>query len=245
MVVVNSADAFYVDRLSPGGALNSPSRFVLQNTGDIVIAGSNAQKPTGTTWANPSDIRLKKNIAQYTRGLNDILKLEPISYTLKSNGVDTCGFDAEKVREVFPECVSTVRMKLDPADDEEADVLTFDMHSILVALVNAVKELSTRVTQPSDSRIKLDVQEDCPGLSEVLALRPVTFLFDQTKRPIGYPEGRCYGLIAQEAQPYVPSVVVDDGAGEGYLAINYGELVAVLIRGIKELEARVRALEPP
>ena len=44
---------------------------------------------------------------------------------------------------MFPECVSTTRMKLDPADDEETDdVLVFDMHPILVALVNAVKELA-------------------------------------------------------------------------------------------------------
>jgi hypothetical protein len=124
-----------------GGFINT---ITSDNVGNITISGPTGTKQTGTTWANPSDIRLKKNIAKYTRGLDDILKLEPISYTLKSNGLDTCGFDAEKVREVFPECISTVRMKLDPADDEEADVLIFDMHSVLVALVNAVKELATR-----------------------------------------------------------------------------------------------------
>jgi hypothetical protein len=114
--------------------------------GDFAIAGSTGQKASGTTWSNPSDPRLKKDIADYPHGLSDILKLKPISYTLKASDTKTCGFDAGQVRDVFPECISTTRMKLDPADEEETeDVLTFDMHPILVALVNAVKELAARV----------------------------------------------------------------------------------------------------
>jgi len=89
---------------------------------------------------------LKKNIADYPRGLADILKLQPISYTLKQGDIDTCGFDADAVRAVFPECVTTTRMKLDPTDEEETDdVLTFDMHPVLVAVVNALKEVATRL----------------------------------------------------------------------------------------------------
>jgi hypothetical protein len=110
--------------------------------GDISITGNNATKNTGTVWINPSDIRLKRDVADYERGLADILKLEPIRYTLKACGTETCGFDAEAVREVFPECVSTARMKIDPTDEEDTDVLVFNMHPILVALVNAVKELA-------------------------------------------------------------------------------------------------------
>jgi len=111
--------------------------------GDLTITGNNATKNTGTVWINPSDIRLKRDVTDYEHGLADILKLQPIRYTLKACGTETCGFDAEQVRAVFPECVSTARMKLDPADAEETDdVLVFDMHPILVAIVNAIKELA-------------------------------------------------------------------------------------------------------
>jgi len=111
-------------------------------SGNLTMLGPTAIKASGTTWANPSDIRLKKNVAKYERGLSEILQLEPISYTLKSNDVDTCGFDAEQVRAVFPECVSTTQMKLDPGDEEKTEVLMLDIHPILIALINAVKELA-------------------------------------------------------------------------------------------------------
>jgi hypothetical protein len=113
--------------------------------GDLRIWGNNATKNTGTSWINPSDIRLKCDIAPYAHGLADILQLEPISYTLKATEQQTCGLDAEKVRAVFPECVGTTRMKLQPDDEEETEVLTLDIHPILIALINANKELAAKV----------------------------------------------------------------------------------------------------
>jgi hypothetical protein len=119
----------------------------VQPTGDLIIAGANAQKSAGTSWINPSDPRLKDDVMPYTRGLADILGLEPIAYRLKANRDRECyGFDAAAVRDVFPECVSETRMKLDPDDDEETDgVLLFDMHPILVTMVTAIKELAAKV----------------------------------------------------------------------------------------------------
>src|SRR5215475_1824264 len=117
----------------------------LDGAGNLIISGATGTKASGTTWANPSDIRLKQDIGAYSRGLGDILKLEPITYRLKADPDRECqGFDAAAVQEVFPECVGTTKMKLDP-DGEEEEVLTFDMHPVLVALVNAVKELSAKI----------------------------------------------------------------------------------------------------
>jgi len=125
---------------------NSPSQsFTFDNGGNYFITGSVGQKSTGTTWANPSDPRLKDDVTDYKAGLVEIMQLNPITYRLKANpdGPLNYGFDASAVREVFPECVTTTRMKL-PGDEEETDdVLVFDMHPILVALVNAVKELAS------------------------------------------------------------------------------------------------------
>jgi hypothetical protein len=137
-------DHFIVLRRAANAAAGAnTSLLTLDNAGNLTIGGAHGYKTSGSTWEVGSDIRLKKNIAPYARGLADILKLQPIRYTLKACGTETCGFDAATVRDVFPECVSTTRMKLDPADDEETDdVLVFDMHPILVAIVNAIKELA-------------------------------------------------------------------------------------------------------
>jgi len=120
----------------------------IDNLGNLVITGTVGQKASGTTWANPSDPRLKQDVAPYGAGLAEIAQLEPITYRLKvqPDGPLCYGFDAAKVRDVFPECVSETSMKLDPTDEEPTPgVLSFDMHPILVALVNAVKELTARV----------------------------------------------------------------------------------------------------
>jgi Chaperone of endosialidase len=118
----------------------------VNSAGDLTISGNNATKATGTSWINPSDIRLKKDVTPYVHGLADILQLEPISYTLVQGEHKTCGLDAAKVQAVFPECVGTTRMKLAPEDAEETEVLTLDIHPILIALINAVKELAGRVS---------------------------------------------------------------------------------------------------
>jgi hypothetical protein len=123
--------------------------FALTNAGDLYITGSHGYKAAGTTWEISSDPRLKTDVGPYQRGLAEIAQLAPISYHLKSDpdGPLCYGFDASAVRDIFPECVARRRMKLDPSDEEETDdVLTFDMHPILVALITAIKELTTRVT---------------------------------------------------------------------------------------------------
>lgn len=137
-------DQFFIYRQNPvGGAQTVP--LLLTGVGNLTILGATATKASGTTWANPSDIRLKKDVAPYAHGLADILQLEPISYTLKATDQQTCGLDAEKVQAIFPECVGTTRMKLQPEDEEETEVLTLDIHPILIALINAVRELAEKV----------------------------------------------------------------------------------------------------
>lgn len=151
-------DQWRIDHLDAAGTsklfmfLNATADLTLGHTagtsGNLFIQGNTAQKNSGTTWANPSDPRLKQDIAPYLAGLAEIAQLDPIMYHLKADpsGPRAIGFDASAVRDVLPECVSTRRMKLDPADEEETDdVLVFDIHPILVALVNAVKELGARV----------------------------------------------------------------------------------------------------
>jgi len=137
------ADNASLQRQAPSGGAYVTS-FYVDSSSNLVIAGTIGQKASGTTWANPSDIRLNTDIEAYDRGLSDICRLEPIRYTLKASGTKTCGLDAEKVRDIFPECVGSTKMKLDPADEEETEVATLDIHAILIALINAVKELAAR-----------------------------------------------------------------------------------------------------
>ncbi len=89
----------------------------------------------------------------------------------------------------------------------------------------------------SDARLK-NVMGTIEGdmCQRLKAVQPVYFNFrsDASKR-------KRVGLIAQEIQAICPEVVSTDP--EGHLGMAYGDAVPLLIAGIKELTARVEALE--
>lgn len=119
----------------------------------------------------------------------------------------------------------------------------------------------------SDARLKEDVQPLSENASnrgaEVLdvleSLTPVSFRYkkmeEETKLAIDEEgedletdelpnpvmEKEHFGLIAQELQEVYPNLVYEKD--NGYLAVNYVELIPVLMQAIKELNAKVESLE--
>jgi hypothetical protein len=124
--------------------------IVFDNAGNLTITGASAIKATGTTWANPSDRRLKTDITDYATGLDAILLLRPRSFIYNGRGGSTAGlrgygFIADEMLDALPETVTTKRGKLDPDDECETDIQMLDQSNLILALVNAVQELSARV----------------------------------------------------------------------------------------------------
>ncbi len=98
-------------------------RLIIADNGDVSI-GSNLS-PTqklhvegdayktsgGTQWSSSSDKRLKKNILRSDYGLEDIMKLNPVSYEYNGlsgtvDGEFHVGVIAQELKEVFPHMVS-------------------------------------------------------------------------------------------------------------------------------------------
>ena len=91
------------------------------------------------------------------------------------------------------------------------------------------------LTQQSSRDIKHDIQ-DIPEPGERLdRLRPVTFIYDADPK-----ERRRYGLIYEETLPEMPEICTGD---EEAKAINYVELIPMMLKEIQSLRARVKALE--
>ncbi len=87
-----------------------------------------------------SDERLKNITGNFTRGLDAIQNIQPISYRWKSEtGYDAeniyTGFSAQNIQEFIPEAVGT-----DPNG-----YLTLSDRTILATIVNAIKELNEKV----------------------------------------------------------------------------------------------------
>lgn len=129
---------------------NGNSGMLLQANGDFIIASSYAQKASGTTWANPSDVRIKENIADYTKGLNELanINVKTWDYNGKAGtvaGTKGLGVIADEIMQVLPETVDTYKAKLNKDDAEESDIKRFDATEITWLLVNAVKELKAEL----------------------------------------------------------------------------------------------------
>jgi hypothetical protein len=84
----------------------------------------------------------------------------------------------------------------------------------------------------SDARLKSEVETIADALTLVCALRGVRFTMGSTRQ---------IGVIAQEVDPILPEVVHEDLRGQ--LSVAYGNITGLLIEAVKELTARVAALE--
>ena len=114
--------------------------------------------------------------------------------------------------------------------------------------------LADNFPTPSDARLKTNVEPLTNVLDKLDQVHGVSFqwnaVYDSPRRTT---EDRDIGVIAQEVEEVFPELITVWGE-EGYRAIDYGRLTAVLVEAIKELradqeteiavlEARVAALE--
>lgn len=104
----------------------------------------------------------------------------------------------------------------------------------------------------SDARLKEEVADLPVGLPELMALRPVQYRYQSR---IDVDGALRYGLIAQEVESVLPNVVINEDvdvnpetgqverAPTPYKAMNYQELLPVLIKSIQEQQAYIETLE--
>ncbi|MBW6501108.1 MAG: tail fiber domain-containing protein, partial [Bacteroidales bacterium] len=107
----------------------------------LVVNGT-AAKPGGGSWATWSDERLKDIHGVYSKGLSEIILLQPVSFSYRETNSlnlpadkEYVGLIAQDVREILPEAVT----------EGQDGYLQLDIHPVNVALINAVKELNDKI----------------------------------------------------------------------------------------------------
>ena len=118
---------------------------------------------------------------------------------------------------------------------------------------------ATNVVTPSDIRLKENVvslsdTEKGSTLENLLGMNVIEYNYKQREIPeaerdtlssnrgeIQQQKEKHYGLSAQELQAIYPNLVKE--GQDGYLGVNYVELVPVLIRAIQELKAELDAVK--
>ena len=113
------------------------------------------------------------------------------------------------------------------------------------------------VNTTSDARLKSNIKKVDPEiLGRFQDLRPIQFTWNPAERPnisdttsvnrtylsedTDYKRLH-YGFLAQDIQSIFPDLVREDG--DGYLSVNYIELIPLLVKAVQELSAEVEDLK--
>ncbi len=88
-----------------------------------------------TGWMTTSDIRMKKNVQNIDRGLEDLIHLRPVTFEWKESEEKKLGFIAQEVMEVLPELVGK----------SDNDMLAVNTNDMIPILVKAIQELNVKV----------------------------------------------------------------------------------------------------
>ncbi len=97
-----------------------------------------------------SDKRLKNIKGEYKKGLNEVLKVEPILYSLKSDETNSIqvGVIAQDLQKIFPEAVVTM----------PNGYLGVDVTPVFFATLNALKELSQKTQYEKERTQRLKAE---------------------------------------------------------------------------------------
>lgn len=88
----------------------------------------------------------------------------------------------------------------------------------------------------SDKKFKKEIEPISGALDKLTEVNGVSYLYRQSEfEDKNFPEGRHFGVIAQDIEKVFPEVVME-GPGNDK-AVSYTELVPVLIEAVKELKA--------
>jgi hypothetical protein len=146
-------------RVTEGGAL-----FLGVTSGDanyiMQLPNSSSNKAKAYAWDTYSDERIKKDIISINYGLNEVLKLNPVSYKqydsetieneiiLKDTYRENIGFIAQQAFDIIPEAVNK--------GQEEHELWGMDYSKLVPVLVKAIQEQQIQIQELSNRLIKLE-----------------------------------------------------------------------------------------
>ncbi len=115
------------------GGMRLADNGFFEVTNNSNIASPNFARLAGNgTWTAVSDARLKDDITSAENNLAAAMKLRPVNFRWKGDGVEDFGLIAQEVREVLPRLVT---------GDETNDTLTLNYSQLSVVAIGAIQEL--------------------------------------------------------------------------------------------------------
>jgi hypothetical protein len=118
----------------------------------LELGADSARKPSTNTWTVTSDAQVKDVQSSYTQGMAFVRTLPQAVWAIYNGKGNTptdappfVTYVAQELQAVAPTMVGTYSAKLNADDPDETTLLTVNLSELTYALVNALKELDTRL----------------------------------------------------------------------------------------------------
>jgi len=216
---ISTASATYLTQA------NASSTYLTQVNATSTYLNQSTASTTYLTQSNASSLYYLKTGGAITDGIS-------VSGSAQFSSASVTGLASASPALYFGTSGSVIGLYLESADN---GTLVF-ANSTGYKNIKAKDITATNdVISNSDIRLKKDIEPINTPLKKVLALEGVTYKLidgdDKTK----------IGLIAQQVEPILPEVVVEND--EGIKSINYQNIVAILIEAIKEQQKEIKELK--
>ncbi|MFK7971329.1 MAG: tail fiber domain-containing protein [Bacteroidia bacterium] len=133
------------------GANTTTNAEVFQVNGNAYVRGDiRATGDVSGRTISPSDVRLKENVQPFDDGLAMLRQVMPVQWKFNGKagtkeGQHAVGVIAQDLQKIFPEMVLALPRKMDVEDPKESDVLHVKTPDLTFVMINAIKELASKV----------------------------------------------------------------------------------------------------
>ncbi len=93
-------------------------------------------------WTNASDRRLKKNIANISYGLKEVMQLKPVHYQMNVNDEKQVGFIAQEVQKIIPELITGTE-----GDLSKGENMGMSYGNLTAVLTKAIQEQQAMIEE--------------------------------------------------------------------------------------------------
>ena len=123
----------FATAIGAGATVNSNNTIVLGRVNDTVTVPG--------TFTNPSDARLKKRIANLKYGLNEVMRLRPVTWEWKGDSLNTTrlGLVAQEVQPILPELIVK--------GTDEGGMLSMNYLGLIPVLVKGMQEQQKQIDE--------------------------------------------------------------------------------------------------
>lgn len=104
----------------------------------------------------------------------------------------------------------------------------------------------TQIWQGSDANFKKNIQTIDAPIDKILRMQGVSYEWKKDYNDKNFPDGRYYGVLAQDMENVLPEAVkttVNESTGLNEKMVDYSQITAVLIEAIKAQQTKIVALE--